>query len=184
MRVVLLLFCKEAGFWVVVSNIFYFHPYYSGRWTQFDGCILFKGVEAYHQLMIFLVLKTRCFCLWKTLCFQTRFGMSRTNLGNKMRVLLLKRWISLSNNQIFVLGKKLSEIQVSSLPGHTENDPAGSTCAWNLVRRWPWRRIQAQIPTNWRMHQRIEGEKCTENHEKCPVFWMFWHLMIWLWCCF
>ena len=183
MRVVLLLFCKEAGFWVVVSNIFHFHPYYSGRWTQFDGCILFKGVEAYHQLMIFLVLKTRCFFLWKTLCFQTRFGMSRTNLGNKMRVLLLKRWISLSNNQIFVLGKKLSEIQVSSLPGHTENDPAGSTCAWNLVRRWPWRRIQAQIPTNWRMHQRIEGEKCTEI-TKNVSFLMFWHLMIWLWCCF
>eukprot|EP00434_Breviolum_minutum_P029209 symbB.v1.2.025836.t1/scaffold2536.1/size76742/2 len=30
---------------------------------------------------------------------------------------------------------RVGGIEVSSLPGHTENDPAGSTCAWNLVRR-------------------------------------------------
>ena len=40
----------------------------------------------------------------------------------------------------------VQSIQVSSLPGHTENDPAGSTCAWNLVRRWPRRIFHTQIP--------------------------------------
>lgn len=38
--------------------------------------------------------------------------------------------------------------QVSSLPGHSENE-AGSTCAWNLVRRWPWLRFASFTGIEW-----------------------------------